>query len=61
MDSRIDITGTPSSNGTYSVGNNVYNASDIGTSQGEIKIGNLVAPYVLASRLWQCGEARIIA
>lgn len=42
---KIEVEGTPTG-GTYTIGNNTYTASQLGSLQGEIKIGNSVAPYV---------------
>ena len=42
---KIDIVGTPTS-GSYQIGNNTYQASQVGSLRGQIEIGNKVAPYV---------------
>jgi hypothetical protein len=43
---KIDVVGTPSGSGTYQIGDNTYTAAQVGSLQGQIKIGNSVAPYV---------------
>jgi hypothetical protein len=42
---RIDAVGTPSSSGTYTINNNVYTASQLGSLTGTFKFGNSLAPY----------------
>lgn len=42
---KIDVVGTPTG-GTYQIGNGVYSAAEVGSLNGEIKIGNSVAPYI---------------
>ena len=43
---KIDVVGTPTAGGTYQIGDSTYTAAQIGSLQGEIKVGNSVAPYV---------------
>ena len=43
---KIEVVGTPTAGGTYEIGNTTYTAAQIGRVNGEIKIGNSVAPYV---------------
>jgi hypothetical protein len=43
---KIDATGRPAANGTYTLGNNTYTASQIGSLDGTFKLGNSVAPYL---------------
>ena len=43
---KIEIVGTPSGAGTYQIGDNTYTASQVGSLQGQIKMGNSIAPYV---------------
>jgi hypothetical protein len=42
---KVDITGVPTG-GSYVLGGNTYQASEIGSVTGKIKAGNGVAPYV---------------
>ena len=40
------MTSKPNSNGSYTIDNNQYQASDVGSLTGEYKYGNSIAPYV---------------
>ncbi len=42
---RIDVTGTSSGNGTYTINGNTYTAAQVGTVTGSAKLGSS-APYV---------------
>lgn len=42
----VDLTGRPTGNGTYTIGDHDYPASDIAAVQGRIKIGEGLSPYV---------------
>lgn len=44
-DNKVDITGTPAG-GTYTINGTTYQASDVGTLSGTVKIGDGVTPYV---------------
>jgi hypothetical protein len=43
---KIDVTGVPNANAKYELNGHTYNASDIGSLKGTIKLGDSVAPYV---------------
>jgi hypothetical protein len=43
---KLEVVGTPSGNNTYEIGNGTYTAAQVGSLQGEVKIGNSVAPYI---------------
>ena len=45
MGSRVNVTGVPTG-GTYSLGDSVYTAAQIGTVQGTIRPAHSVAPYI---------------
>ena len=43
---KIDVTGEPSSSGTFTFNGNTYTASQIGSLSGTVKPGNSAAPYL---------------
>lgn len=46
QNNRFSVTSKPSSNGTYTIDGNQYQASNVGTLSGEYKYGNSIAPYL---------------
>ncbi len=44
-DNKVDITGTPAG-GTYTINGTTYQASDVGTLSGTVKVGDGATPYV---------------
>jgi hypothetical protein len=46
QNNRYTVTSKPNPNGTYTIDNNQYQASDVGTLGGEFKSANSIAPYV---------------
>jgi hypothetical protein len=42
---KIDALGTPTPGGTFTIGNNTYSSSQVGSLTGSFKFGNSVAPY----------------
>ncbi len=43
---KIDVTGVPSGNNTYEINGRTYTATQIGSLQGTVEIGDSVAPYL---------------
>lgn len=43
---KIDMTGVPSGNNTYEINGRIYTATQIGSLQGTVEIGDSVAPYL---------------
>jgi hypothetical protein len=43
---KFSVTSTPSANGTYTIDNTQFNASDVGNLSGEFKYANSIAPYL---------------
>jgi hypothetical protein len=43
---KVDVVGKPNANAKYELNGTFYNASDIGSLNGTIKMGDSVAPYV---------------
>lgn len=43
---KIDITGTPASNGTFTFNGQTFTSSQVGSVSGRLKLGNSVAPYL---------------
>jgi hypothetical protein len=43
---KVDVTGKPAGNGTYTLNGHTYTASDLGSLAGQLKFGNSVSPYV---------------
>ena len=43
---KIDVTGTPASNNTFTINGTTYTASQVGSLSGRLKLGNSVAPYL---------------
>ena len=46
QNNKFSVTSKPSSNGSYTIDNTQYQASDVGSLTGEYKYGNSIAPYV---------------
>ena len=46
QNNKFSVTSKPNSNGSYTIDNNQYQASDVGSLTGEYKYGNSIAPYV---------------
>ena len=42
---KVDVTGTPSG-GTFTINDQVYNASDVGTLRGSTRLGKSASPYI---------------
>jgi hypothetical protein len=43
---KIDVTGTPAAGNTFTINGQTFNASDVGTLSGKVKLGNSAAPYL---------------
>ncbi len=43
---KLDVTGKPNANGSYTINNNVYSSGDVASLNGQLKFGNSVSPYV---------------
>jgi hypothetical protein len=43
---KIDVTGVPSANGTFTVNGNTYSAAQLGSVSGTVKFGNSASPYL---------------
>ena len=43
---KVDVVGKPAASGTFEFNGNTYQASDIGSANGTIKMGDSTAPYV---------------
>jgi hypothetical protein len=43
---RLDLTGKPAINGSYTVNGDVYTSGDVGSVSGRLKFGHTVSPYV---------------
>ena len=46
QNNKFSVTSKPNSNGSYTIDNTQYQASDVGSLTGEYKYGNSIAPYV---------------
>ncbi len=46
QNNRFSVTGKPSGNGSYTIDNQSYSASQVGNLTGEFKYANTIAPYL---------------
>ncbi len=55
---KIDVTGKPHGNGTYTFNNVSYTAQQVGTLTGKAELGSSVAPYVGVGFGNSCGQSK---